>query len=126
MKLVFLAAAGGAFGAAARYLMGIATTRLLGHGFPWGTITVNIAGSFLMGLLIALLARSSAASNEIRVFLAVGLLGGFTTFSAFSLDFIVLVERKAHLHALGYMAGSVVISIAALFAGLALIRSFGA
>ncbi len=110
-------------GAAARYGVNIAAPRLLGHGFPWATIVVNVAGSLAMGLLIGLMAHAWNASNEMRVFLATGVLGGFTTFSAFSLDFATLYERKAYGLALGYAGGSVLLSIAAVFAGLWLARA---
>ena len=122
--LVFL---GGGLGAASRHGVNQAAARLLGTGFPWGTITVNIVGSFLMGLIAGWLAfRAGAAwTQHWRLVLTTGFLGGFTTFSAFSLDVALLWERNAHLEAVGYVAASVVVSIAALFAGLWLVRSFG-
>lgn len=124
MKLFLLAAAGGAIGSAARYLVSITTVQLFGHGFPWGTLAVNIAGSFLMGLFIAFGAQRLSLSEDLRVLLAVGFLGGFTTFSAFSLDFVVLFERKAYGLAGLYLAGSVSLSILALFAGLMVVRQW--
>ena len=123
MKMLLLAAAGGAIGAAGRYLVSMAALRWFGYGFPWGTVTVNVLGCFLMGILIELLALKYSASNEVRIFLATGILGGFTTFSAFSLDFAVLYERREVAAALTYAGASVVLSILALFAGLSLIRS---
>ena len=116
-------ALGGAIGASARYGVGVQATKLLGFGFPWGTLTVNIVGSFLMGVLIELMALKFSVSQDMRAFLTVGILGGFTTFSAFSLDFAVLVERKEMMLAGLYAAGSVGLSIAALFAGLWLMRT---
>jgi len=116
-------ALGGAIGASARYGVGVQATKLLGFGFPWGTLTVNIVGSFLMGALIELLALKLSVSQDMRAFLTIGILGGFTTFSAFSLDFAVLVERKEMMLAGLYAAGSVGLSIAALFAGLWLMRT---
>ncbi|MEL7029290.1 MAG: CrcB family protein, partial [Pseudomonadota bacterium] len=83
---------------------------------------VNVAGSFLMGVLIAVLAARTS-TQELRAFLTVGVLGAFTTFSTFSLDVVTLIERKAHGAAFGYASASVVLSIAALFAGLALVRA---
>ena len=80
-------AAGGALGASARYLLGRASGRLFGFGFPWGTLTVNVLGCFLMGVLIEAMALRWPVHNELRAFLTVGVLGGFTTFSAFSADF---------------------------------------
>ena len=114
---------GGAIGAAARYGVNITTPKLIGHGFPWGTMIVNITGSFMMGLLIAVMALAWTTSQEMRVFLTTGILGGFTTFSAFSLDFATLYERKEYGMAFGYASGSVVLSLLAVFAGLYLARA---
>ncbi len=123
MKMVLMVAMGGAFGASARYLVGVGALRIFGPAFPWGTLIVNVAGSLIMGLLIASLALRYSISNEMRTFLATGILGGFTTFSAFSLDFAVLMERKAQGLALVYLGASVGLSIVALFAGLYLART---
>ncbi len=120
---ILLVAIGGAIGSVARYLTGIAMTRLLGPAFPWGTITVNIVGSFAIGLLTELVARKFAAPMEMRLLLVVGFLGGFTTFSSFSLDTMALAERGAILAAFGYVAASVTLSLAAAFGGLTLGRS---
>jgi len=118
-QILLAVAAGGALGAAGRHAVSHAALRWLGPGFPWGTLAVNVAGSFAMGLLIAAFARAPGpVSPELRAFLSVGVLGAFTTFSTFSLDVIVLVERKAHLAALGYAGASVAVSILALAAGL--------
>ncbi|MBN8185952.1 fluoride efflux transporter CrcB [Salipiger thiooxidans] len=114
-------ALGGALGASARYLTGVAMTSLMGRGFPWGTLTVNILGSFLMGLLVVVLANLSA--TRLAPLFAVGFLGGFTTFSSFSLDVATLYERGDVALALGYVAVSVAVSIAALFAGLLIARN---
>ncbi len=122
MKMMIMAAAGGAIGAAGRYLVGVAALRFLGPGFPWGTLAVNVFGSLVMGVLIEAIALRFSVSNEIRTFLATGILGGFTTFSAFALDFAVLWERKEMLAAWGYLSSSVILSILALFVGLALAR----
>lgn len=123
MKFFLLAAAGGAIGAGSRHLVNVGLGRLLGTAFPWGTLTVNIVGSLLMGLLVEALALRYGGSPTMRTFLATGVLGGFTTFSAFSLDVYVLVERKAHAIASLYVIGSVGISIAMLFLGIALARA---
>jgi len=123
MSHVLLVALGGGLGASARYLTNLAALRVLGPNFPWGTITVNILGSFLMGVLIATLARMSGTSAELRSFVATGFLGGFTTFSAFSLDFASMWERGDQGAGMVYLLASVVISILALFAGLYLVRS---
>ncbi|WP_114391224.1 fluoride efflux transporter CrcB [Notoacmeibacter marinus] len=115
---------GGALGALARHLVGIGTFRLFGAGFPAGTFVVNVLGSFLMGLVISwVLPR--LPGMEWRLFLATGLLGGFTTFSAFSLDAVTLWERGATTQSLLYVAASVLLAIFALFAGLALGRMAG-
>lgn len=126
MHHLILVALGGAIGASLRHLGNLAALRLLGPGFPWGTIAINIAGSFAMGVIIEMLARRfGGASNELRLFVATGVLGGFTTFSAFSLDVAVLWEKGAAFHALGYVLVSVVGAILALFLGLWLARSLG-
>jgi len=117
-------ALGGALGASARYLTGVAATRLMGHGFPWGTLTVNVAGSFLMGVLIVVLAKKGG--NHFLPFLAAGVLGGFTTFSSFSLDAVTLYERGATGLAAAYVGASVTLSLAGLAAGLAVARSLTA
>lgn len=123
MTHLLLVSLGGAIGAGMRYLVGNAALRMFGPNFPWGTMIVNIFGSLAMGLLIGLLARKVGTPNEVRMFLATGLLGGFTTFSAFSLDAVNLWERGEIYMAGAYIVGSVVISISALFAGLFLVRS---
>lgn len=117
-------ALGGALGASLRHLSGLLALRLLGPGFPYGTLFVNVAGSFVMGVVIALLARKGAlVGAEWRLFLVTGLLGGFTTFSAFSLETFVLWERGESGTAIGYVLASVVLSILALVAGLMLVRA---
>ena len=117
-------AAGGAIGVSLRHLVGTASLRILGSAFPWGTLIVNVFGSLLMGLFIAWLTKRTGTSNELRLFFATGVLGGFTTFSAFSLDVVNMVERGAMTSAFGYIAASVVISLAAVFIGLWFGRSF--
>ncbi|MGR3549682.1 fluoride efflux transporter CrcB [Pseudooceanicola sp.] len=114
-------ALGGAVGASARYLTGAAALRLMGPGFPWGTLVVNVLGSFLMGVLVVALAQLQ--TTRLSPFLMTGLLGGFTTFSAFSLDAVSLWERGAVAQAVSYVAASVVLSLTALVAGLFLARS---
>ena len=121
--MILWVAAGGALGSAARYLVNVAAGRLLGPEFPWGTLAVNVAGSFVMGLLIALMALKMQVSQEVRAFLTTGVLGGFTTFSAFSLDFALLVERRETGLAALYVIASVGLSLAAIFAGLKLGRT---
>lgn len=125
MYNVILVALGGAIGASLRHAGNLLALRLVGPAFPWGTLAINIAGSFAMGLFIELLVRRLGTSNEVRLFIATGVLGGFTTFSAFSLDFAVLWERGAAVAALGYALASVIGAIFALFLGMWLARSFG-
>ena len=122
MKLVLLAAAGGAIGSSARYLVNVGAGRLFGMDFPWGTLIVNIVGCFLMGVLIGLGAHRFSLGMEARTFMATGMLGGFTTFSAFSADFAALIERKNLALSSLYLTGTVTLSLLAVFAGLYLIR----
>jgi fluoride exporter len=124
MKLVLLAAAGGALGSSARYLVNVGAGKLLGMGFPWGTLIVNIAGCFVMGVLVGLGAQRLTITDEARVFMMTGILGGFTTFSAFSADFALLAERRNFGLAALYLTSSVALSLFAVFAGLYLIRSW--
>lgn len=114
---------GGGIGAGIRHLINVGATRLLGSGYPWATMIINITGSFIMGAFIELLARRFGASNELRLFVAAGILGGYTTFSSFSLDFVALWERGALGPALAYVLVSVVGGILALFAAFWLVRS---
>lgn len=114
---------GGAIGAGARHLTGRAMLHAFGPGYPWGTLTVNLVGGLLMGALAGMLARSAIANDPWRLLLGVGLLGGFTTFSAFSLETVLMIERGDWATAVGYVAVSVIGSVAALFLGLALVRT---
>ncbi|MBJ6120279.1 fluoride efflux transporter CrcB [Sphingomonas mollis] len=122
MPSLFLVMLGGALGSGARYLTGRATLALFGPDFPAGTLAVNLIGGLFMGLLAGILARTTAGEPW-RLFLGVGVLGGFTTFSAFSLDVVSLAERGQPGIALGYALISVVGAVAALVAGLAISRS---
>ncbi|MGV8936852.1 MAG: fluoride efflux transporter CrcB [Allorhizobium sp.] len=119
---VSLVALGGAAGSVCRYFVGLWAVRLLGMAFPWGTFAVNVAGSFAIGLFAEMVARKFSASAELRLLLITGFLGGFTTFSAFSLDAMSLFERGEPLSSLVYVAASVGLAILAVFAGLALGR----
>ena len=122
MYSLFLVMAGGAVGSGARYLTGRAMLSLFGPDFPWGTLTVNLIGGFLMGALVGTLARATGSGEQWRLLLAVGVLGGFTTFSAFSLDTMAMIERGEIGTAGAYVLASVIGSCAALFAGLTLTR----
>ena len=116
---------GGAIGAAARYGAGVAVVRMTGlHGFPLGVLSVNIVGSFLMGVFVVLAAQKGL--THWSPFVMTGILGGFTTFSAFSLEAMTLYERGATAQAASYVALSVVLSIAGLAAGLWLARGIWA
>jgi len=119
-------ALGGALGASARYGVGTLMLRLLGPTFPWATLTVNVVGSLAMGLLIEALALKYSISPELRVMLVTGFLGGFTTFSAFSLDTANMIERHAYGPAAAYVIASVLLSVGALFAGMIIGRAIWA
>jgi fluoride exporter len=120
-----LVALGGALGSVARYGMAVAAGRWFGTGFPFATLFVNVTGSFAMGVLIELIARHFSTLPEVRLFLAVGVLGGYTTFSSFSLDAIALWEGGQQGVAILYILLSVVVGLAALTAGAALVRQLG-
>ncbi|MCL4186398.1 MAG: fluoride efflux transporter CrcB [Rhodobacteraceae bacterium] len=113
-------ALGGAVGAAARYLTQAAALRLFGPGLPWGTFAANLAGSFLIGFLALWLAGRDL--TRLSPFLVAGVLGGYTTFSTFALDSVLLWQRGMQGAAAAYVAGSVILSIAAALAGMALAR----
>jgi fluoride exporter len=117
MQLFFLASLGGAIGAGARYLVTVGAGRLLGAALPWATLAVNVAGSAAMGFLLGVIALRLNGSTEWRTFLLTGILGGFTTFSAFSMDAAQLWDRGASGLALLYVLGSVMLSIAAFYLG---------
>jgi len=119
--IVFL---GGGIGAALRHGVNLATTRLLGGYFPYATLIENVTGSLVMGMLAAYFAFKSGMPQHLRLFLTTGILGGYTTFSTFSLDAALLYERGELGLAALYVLLSVVLSILGLFAGLALVRHF--
>lgn len=123
MNQVLLVALGGAVGSVCRYLVGVGALRLMGPSFPWGTLAVNVAGSFAIGILAELIVARFGASAELRLLLITGFLGGFTTFSAFALDAVTLFERGASLAAATYLVLSIGASIAAAIAGIGLMRS---
>ncbi|MDG1437902.1 MAG: fluoride efflux transporter CrcB [Emcibacteraceae bacterium] len=118
MNMIFAVAAGGAIGATCRFLVGRMVFNLMGPGFPWGTFSVNILGSFLIGLLIEVLAIKFSANHSMQGFLVIGVLGGFTTFSTFSLEVGLMIEKGELSTAAFYVFGSVLLGVAALFSGL--------
>ena len=128
MTRLLLVAIGGALGSMARYGVGLGAARLFpASAWPWGTLTVNVVGGLAMGLLVGWMGlRAGSGQETVRVFATVGLLGGFTTFSAFSLETVQMVERREYGVAGAYVLLSVVLAVAALMAGLMLARrAFG-
>jgi CrcB protein len=123
--LYFIVFLGAGIGGALRHGVNVGASRLFGFGFPYGTMIVNVVGSFLMGALAGYFAFRPGLNQHLRLFLTTGILGGFTTFSAFSLDTALLVERHAYGMAAGYAVGSVLASVSALFLGLAVFRGSG-
>ena len=123
-KLLLAIAVGGGLGSLTRHYLSTLVYAFTGTAFPWGILVVNVIGGLAMGLIVELSALKLNLSPELRAFLTTGILGGFTTFSAFSLDSALLIERGEWVSAGSYMAGSVVLSVGALFVGLWLVRSF--
>lgn len=115
-------AIGGALGASARYLTGLGVVRLMGRDFPWGTVTVNFLGSFVMGVIVVILAHENG--NRFAPLVMTGMLGGFTTYSSFSLDAMTLFERGAYAQAGAYVAGTLVLALGGIALGLYSARSF--
>jgi len=120
--IVFL---GGGLGAAIRHGVNLGVARLFGGGFPYATFLINVSGSFIMGLMAAWFAFKGGGSQHWRLFLTTGVLGGYTTFSTFSLDAALLYERGQLMLAAVYVIGSVALGLVGLFAGLAIVRSMG-
>ena len=118
MPPLFLVMIGGAIGAGCRYQVSRIALHLMGPGFPWGTWTINLLGGFLMGLLAGTLARAADGGESLRLLLGVGVLGGFTTFSAFSLETFDMLQRGDHMIATSYALSSVVGSVLALSGGV--------
>ncbi len=119
--LVFI---GGGLGASLRHTVNVGCARVCGINFPYGTFVINITGSLVMGIIAGYLALKGEASQPWRLFVMTGILGGYTTFSAFSLDAVTLYQRGEMGLALFYVLGSVALSIVGLFAGLAVVRHF--
>ena len=123
MGVIVAVGVGGGFGALIRYFLAGAIQPSWWPGFPFGIFVVNITGGLVMGLITELAALKIQMTPEVRAFLTTGILGGYTTFSTFSLDSALLMERGAYMQAAAYIVGSVVLSIVALFAGLWIIRT---
>jgi CrcB protein len=121
-QFILAVAIGGAIGSVARYLVAIGVGRAFGTNFPWGTLIINVTGSFLIGAFAGLFALKWDLPQAMRIFLTVGICGGYTTFSTFSLDAFYLMERGEIFAAGGYMIASVVLSVAALVAAMQLVR----
>jgi CrcB protein len=120
---ILLVAVGGAFGSVCRYLLNVGMTRAVGPGFPYGTLAANILGGVLMGALVSALAlRGGADQERWRLLIGVGVLGGFTTFSSFSLDTALMIERRQWDIAAVYVTASVIAAIGGLFVGLMVMR----
>lgn len=122
-QLILAVAIGGALGSVARYLVSIGSGKLFGTDFPWDTLIINVTGSFLIGALVGLFAAKWELSQAARVFLTVGICGGYTTFSTFSLDAYYLIERGQTLASFAYMVASVALSVGALIAALRAVRA---
>jgi CrcB protein len=116
---------GAGIGGALRHGVNVGAARLFGFGFPFGTFIVNVVGSFVMGLFAGYFAYRAGIPQHVRLFLTTGILGGFTTFSSFSLDAALLIERHSFGLAAGYMVGSLAAGLSALFFGLAVFRGVG-
>jgi CrcB protein len=123
MQALLMVGAGGALGAICRYLLGVQAMRMLGTGWPFGTYAANILGGLLMGVLAGVLAyRGGPDQEKWRLLVGVGMLGGFTTFSAFSLETALMIDRKAWLQVALYVGSSVVFSVGAIAVGRLLVR----
>jgi fluoride exporter len=122
MKLLALAITGGALGSGLRYFVNREVTKALGGHFPWGIFLINVTGCFAMGLLAGAIASRGRDEPELRAFLGAGVLGGYTTFSAFSLDFAYLWQSGHVTSAAVYLLGSVGLAVVGVFAGLAIAR----
>jgi fluoride exporter len=122
MRIILAVALGGAIGSSARYLLAGYVQRALGSDYPWGILAVNVIGCSVMGALTEAMALKWSLGPEMRAFLAVGILGGFTTFSSFALDTATLASRGSLTATLGYVIGSVVLSIAGFYVALYLVR----
>ena len=124
IQTVLFVGAGGAVGAMGRFVLGRFMLQIMGPGYPWGTLAANVLGALLMGMVAELFALKLSVSHNVQAALMAGVLGGFTTFSAFSLETALMIERNEWLGAASYAAMSVVFCVGALFLGMAIIRSW--
>jgi len=124
IQTVLFVGAGGAVGAMGRFVLGRFMLQTMGPGYPWGTLAANVLGALVMGMVVELFALKLSASHNVQAALMAGVLGGFTTFSAFSLETALMIERNEWLGAASYAAMSVVFCVGALFLGMAIIRSW--
>ncbi|MDE1174583.1 MAG: fluoride efflux transporter CrcB [Parvibaculaceae bacterium] len=122
MNPILVVAAGGALGSVARYLVGVWSMRLFGIGFPWGTLAVNLVGAFVIGLVVELSALKLQLAPETRLFIVTGILGGFTTFSAYALEVSTLMQRGNHALAALYAFGSIIAGVGAIFLAIFIVR----
>jgi CrcB protein len=120
--LYFIVFLGAGIGGALRHGVNVGAARLFGFGFPYGTLIVNVLGSFIMGLFAGFFVFRPGIPQHVRLFLTTGILGGFTTYSSFSLDTALLIERHAYWLAAAYVAGSLAAGLIALFAGMSVFR----
>ena len=114
---------GGGLGAALRHSVNLLSLRLVGTAWPFGTLFINVTGSILMGIVVEVFAQKLSLSPTMRIFIATGILGGYTTFSTFSLEAVLLFERGQSVMAVLYVAGSVLLGVAGLFAGMVAVRA---
>jgi CrcB protein len=124
MKMILMIAFGGALGSVARHLLSVRITALFGSTFPWGILTVNVIGGIVMGTLVELMALRWSVGAELRAFMTVGILGGLTTFSSFSLDTVVLMQRGDYSLAAAYVIASVCLPIGGLITAMTVTRWF--
>ena len=121
--MVFAVACGGALGAVGRYLISSYMQTFAGNAFPWGTLTVNVLGCSILGILVTVFANVWSPTQEMRAFLTVGMMGALTTFSAFSLEVVLMIERAQWVMAAGYVAASVILCVAAILLSMAGMRA---
>jgi CrcB protein len=123
MSMVLAVACGGALGAVGRYLISSYMQTFAGNAFPWGTLTVNVLGCAILGILVTVFSNVWSPTQEMRAFLTVGMMGALTTFSAFSLEVVLMIERAQWVMAAGYVAASVILCVAAILLSMAGMRA---